>query len=326
MEVDMMKTQLISAALLATLLTGCGGDTQPAVEHFDVSKVVSNVPEPFYFELPSDKAIEITQHGPGLGPDDYAELSDFKVEEARGSWQIWVAHNVWSDPPGQKTDFMSRNRSMASFLSALMATKKQNDLDVEIIFLQVDKIPGQAAMAEAKGTRNMSLRPRGDNEFGCGFFWVDCADRYVISPFARVPEPGIKSQREWLMPLLQPKLDDIKEKGHKSKYYGYVAMGLLDNASDYWDWIDTNVFIVNPDGEVVDALSWKALTSGPTPKGVIERFIVAAGIDPDDVVKPTPSLSIPFKKADFLWVSVPGTRYGGDYIQNAVDTLAEMLK
>lgn len=318
-----MKFVAVSLALICAALAGCS-DKEESSNHFDISHVRNRVINQYEFTLPSDKPIQVEMHGRGSGPDDYADIKSFDLSEANGHWQIWVAHNVWSNNPNQSTSFSERNRQLSTLLAALWESKVQNNLDVEINFLQVDKIPGRGAYSERTNTKNLSLSPIGD--IGCGSFWVDCTDRYVISPFARFAEPGIMSQFDWIYPLLQPKLKDIEINGSKSKWYEHVGTGFDNNKSKYWDDIHAMAFIVNPDGVVVDALVFKSLGAGITARSIITHFIVAADLDHEEINIPKPNLSTAFLESGYLDNNIAKTDFSGDYIENTINNLYEMVK
>jgi hypothetical protein len=198
-------------------------------------------------------------------------------------------------------------------------------LDFELNFIQIDKVPGLAAAKDAAVTNNLSLSPQGD--LGCSYFWNRCVDRFVISPFTRFAEPGFKSQREWLMPVLSQAIENFEKHGKESKFSERIQAepGVLDEKSDYWNHIWLTAFIVNPEGHVVDVLNPSALRPGVNTQALIARFIKVSGLDPDDIIKPKANPKTGFKE-DHLTISGSSVRFGGDYIQNAVDVFNELLK
>lgn len=317
----MISPRSIGTLFFAILLSGCGDSK----ETFDVSNIKPWEGEPYAFSLPSDKSYVVKMRGNGFGPDDGAELHDFDEGDTKGKWQIWISHNVWANNPGTAFDFVDRNRSTSAMLSALHETKVQNNLDFELNFIQIDKIPALAAAKEAAVTNNLSLSPPGD--VGCSYFWHRCVDRFVISPFTRFPEAGHKSQREWLMPVLSQAIQHSETHGKESSYTERLVTepGILDERSDYWEHIWLSAFIVNPDGKVVDVLNPSALRPGVNTQALIARFIEVSGLDAEDIQKPKANHKTGFKE-DYLTISGSSVRFGGDYIQNAVDVFNELLK
>lgn len=243
-------SNVVGLFLSASLLTACGGEETPVASNFFDTELKPTIQEPFDFTLPSETSIKITLHGDGLDPKSYASVDDFDVDEAHGKWQIWLAHAVWSNNGG--TRYSARNRSVSETLKSIERIRSANNLDFEINFLQVDRISRNLAIKQASHTKNLSLSPIGDN--GCGAFWYRCADRYVVSPFSREPEDGMVTQREWLMPVIAPVIEQIHKEGQARNIYPLADSGILEPESEFWDRIHLLAFIVNPDGEVVDAI------------------------------------------------------------------------
>jgi hypothetical protein len=314
----LMNRKFLITAFAAAVIAGCGGEEAPAAKsQMDPAIVKSNVAEPFDFKLPSKVSGLITVEGKEKDLGAPINLDDdFKVEETHGKWQIWVAHNVWSDSRDVPTDYLDRTGSISTVLKAIMETKRQNNLDFELNFIQLDAIPS-TIMAGGR------ISPAGNNH--CGQFWALCVDRFVISPMVRHQTKGSYTLREWIPDILDPVIKDAKDNGLASKYEGLAYMGLLDDKSEYWDVIEMMAFIVNPDGEVVDALVPAAGTSGVSPNMVMSHFMLAAGIDADDVKVPEANPRTYFKP-DMMFANAAHTKFGGDYISNAVSSMAEMLE
>lgn len=317
----MRKTYLGTIIISLSLLTACGGDETPSASNFVDNGLKPNVQEPFAFTLPSETSIKITLHGDGLDPKSYASVDDFDVDEADGKWQIWLAHAVWSN--NGMVHFSERNRSVSETLKSIERIRSANNLDFEINFLQVDRISRNLAIKQASHTKNLSLGPIGDN--GCGEFWYRCADRYVVSPFSREPEDGMVTQREWLMPVIAPVIEQIHKEGQARNIYPLADSGILEPDSEFWDRIHLLAFIVNPDGEVVDAIVPQAHVSRVSASNVVSRYIMAAEIDPADIRDPESDENLKFDALD-IYAVPPYTFFGGDYTEIALDNISEILK
>lgn len=313
-----MNRKFLITAFAAAVLSGCGGDDAPvAKSQMDPTNVSSNVAEPFDFKLPSKVSGLITVEGKEKDLGAPIRVDDeFDVGETHGKWQIWLAHNVWSDNRDVPTGYLDRTGSISTVLKAIMETKRQNNLDFELNFIQLDAIPSTIMDGG-------SISPAGNNH--CGQFWALCVDRFVISPMVRNPTKGSSTLKEWIPEILDPVIEDAKANGLASKYEGLAYMGLLDDKSKYWDVIEMMAFIVNPDGEVVDALVPAAGTTGVSPNTVMSHFMLAAGLDTDDVKVPVENPRTYFKPS-MMYVDAAHTKFGGDYISNAVSSMAEMLE
>lgn len=317
----MRKTYLGTILISLSLLTACGGDETPSASNFVDNGLKPNVQEPFAFTLPSETSIKITLHGDGLDPKSYATVENFDLDEANGKWQIWLAHAVWSNNGG--TRYSARNRSVSETLKSIERIRSENNLDFEINFLQVDRISRNLGMKQSSHTKNLSLSPIGDN--GCGTFWYRCANRYVVSPFSRNPEDGMVTQREWLMPVIAPVIEQIHKDGPARNIYPLADSGILDPDSNFWDRIHLLAFIVNPEGEVVDAIVPQASPGRVSASAVMSRFILAANIDPKTIRAPEPDEVLKFDTRDIRAVP-PYAFFGGDYTEIAMDNLSEMLE
>lgn len=314
-------SNVVGLFLSASLLTACGGEEAPVASNFFDTELKPNIQEPFDFTLPSETSIKITLHGDGLDPKSYASVDDFDVDEADGKWQIWLAHAVWSN--NGMVHFSERNRSVSETLKSIERIRSANNLDFEINFLQVDRISRNLAIKQASHTKNLSLGPIGDN--GCGEFWYRCADRYVVSPFSREPEDGMVTQREWLMPVIAPVIEQIHKEGQARNIYPLADSGILEPDSEFWDRIHLLAFIVNPDGEVVDAIVPQAHVGRVSASDVVSRYIMAAEIDPADIRDPESDENLKFDARD-IYAVPPYTFFGGDYTEIALDNISEILK
>lgn len=313
-----MNRMTLLAAFIAAALVGCGGeDVTAAKSQLDPANVTTNVSEPFEFRLPSEVSGLITVEGREKNLGAHIQVDeDFKVEATHGKWQIWLAHNVWSDSREVPTDSLYRTASISSVLKAIMETKRQNKLDFELNFIQLDAIPDTIIAGGA-------ISPRGNK--GCGQFWALCVDRFVISPMAQHKTKGSHTLKEWVPEIIDPVIADAKANGAASKYEGLAYMGMLDEKSGYWDTIHLMAFIVNPDGEVVDALVPAAGTAGVSPNMVLSHYMLAAGLDTSDVKVPVENERTGFKP-DMMFANAAHTKFSGDYISNAVNSMAEMLE
>lgn len=318
-----MRTLFFMAFAAALAVTSGCSDDQNSSHPFSTHNVQPIDGAGSAFTLPSKNSIQIIQHGSGLGRGDYSEAKDFSVTQAKGKWQIWIAHNVWSvwsvsNDPG---DFVLRNNSIAAALSAINETREVNGLDFEINFLQLDR-PGAVARAASSKDNLAGMSPPGGS--WCDFFWVYCADRYVIAPFSRNQEKETLSQRQWLSPYIEPVFDDIERNGSKSRHATRAEKGIQDENSEYWDRIHMMAFIVNPDGIVVDALIPLANGQGVSALGVITRYLAAADIDFEDIKIPQDNNRSGFK-TDFLYANAPVTKFGGDYAEATLESIREIF-
>ena len=100
---------------------------------------------------------------------------------------------------------------------------------------------------------------------------------------------------------------------------------VFDPNSEFWDRIELMAFIVNPDGEVVDAMVPQLHAEGVDAGSAVTRYIMAAGIDPDDLHDPVTDARYKFEFND-VYGAPAGVKFGGDYIEMAVESLSEILE
>ena len=315
--------QLCTIFLSSAALVACGGGEEgPTHAQFFEQGLKANVNESFDFSLPNETSIKITAHGPGYRADDYAEIEEFDLDETSGKWQIWLAHSVWSN--NGQIHFTERNKSVSSLLRAIERIRDRNKLDFEINFLQIDPISSALGIKQARSSNNLSLSPVGD--WSCNAFWADCIDRYVVSPFSRHPEPNTVSQRDWLEPILSPVIELLKteDRDMTKDPVPYPEL-VFDPNSVFWDRIELMAFIVNPDGQVVDAVVPQLHAEGVSAGSVVTRYIMAAGINTEGLSDPIPDGRNSFDLND-MHGAVPDVNFGGDYVETAMDNLSEMLE
>jgi hypothetical protein len=223
------------------LLSGCGEEKEIYPPYFtSLEKPV----EKFLFELPYDKSVSISWTGHGIDPSKTTVTAEsFNPSDAKG-WQIYVTGNLWSDKNGSMS--YDRQGALSMIVRGLTKAKEATGMEYEVNFVQVDPFPG-IIKKEGKRIGLLGLTP---GSVGCSAFWKFCTDRYIFSPYAKTPINGMDSQENWLSPYLRGVRENIKNHGDYSYLLDY---GFDDSDSTYWDSVPANIFVVNPEGYVVDA-------------------------------------------------------------------------
>lgn len=318
-----LQRNILAFALIATCISGCDDNANEKKSFFnlDTSEIVPLVSDAYDFVLPSKESVEITLNLDDRRNIESANVKPFKVSESEGKWQIWISHNVWSNN-SRAASYIDRNNATARILLGIKEARDQNDLDFEINFLQIDKISYNLGVREAAASKNISLSPPAG--LLCGrFFFSECVDRYVISPYSRFKEEGTVTQHEWISRFIEPVKEGIKKEPN-GQLSPLVDLGFLDERSKYWDRIDMMAFIVNPNGEVVDAIVPLTNTGGVSPVGVVHLYLAAAGLDGDDIIEPVDNPRTDFKAKMF---GGPGYHayFGGDAVDRVVDAMVEII-
>ncbi|MCZ4324666.1 hypothetical protein [Pseudomonas anguilliseptica] len=314
-----------SAFLILIILCAAGCDNdKKSKKHFynmDVSNIVPLVDEPYDFELPAEKSYEITVNLDDRRNVESANVQPFNVHNTKGKWQVWITHNVWSNN-SRTASYIDRNYATARILLGIKEARDQNKLDFDINFVQIDKISYNFGAREAAVSKNISLSPPGG--LLCGrFFFSECVDRYVISPYSRFKEKGTVTQHEWLTRYIAPVKAGIQKEPY-GQLSALTSLGFLDERSEYWDRIDMMAFIVNPDGKVMDAIVPLTNTGSVSPVGVLILYLAAAELGDYEFNPPGDNFRTDFKENMF---SGPGWHayFGGDAVDRVVDTMTEVL-
>lgn len=318
-----LQRKILVCAFLALCMAGCDTavETQKSFYNMDVSNIVPLLTEPYDFELPAKESFEVTVNLDDRRNVESADVKPFDVRDTKGKWQVWITHNVWSND-SRAESYVIRNQSTSRILLGIKEARDQNKLDFDINFVQIDKVSYNFGAREAGVSKNISLSPVGN--IGCGrFFFSECVDRYVISPYSRMKESGTVTQYEWISRFIEPIKAGIRKEPN-GQLSGLTSLGFLDEDSEYWDRIHMMAFIVNPDGEVVDAIVPLTQTGTVSPAGVVASYLVAADLDDQEVNPPVDNPRTDFTSNMF---GGPGFHafFGGDAVDRVVDTMAEII-
>lgn len=298
-----MKRSIFVIMSLLTL-SACGSAEDEKSSYIHVDKPYPGIE----FVLPHEDSISISYKGDGI----YEETTEMHVENFEASdtdgWQVYVTGNVWSDKG--RSGSVDRQGRFSAFFKGLSDARKVAGMDFEINFIQVDSFPRQLKERHAEAS-GLGLTP--DSKLGCKAFWQNCTDRYIVSPYTRLPSDGFLSQKEWLKPYLKRVEDDIHNGGN-SVYL--ERQGFNDENSDYWNSVPMNVFIVNPDGEVVDAIVPLASGRNVSPHIVMQMIASAQGVELDQEV---------FSQVPQITTVILPTEFGGSYREIFADELADLL-
>lgn len=289
------------AALLSLSACGSAEDEKSAYVHIDKPY------EGIEFALPYDESISFSYRGDGFY-ENTTEMSvdEFKVSDTDG-WQIYVTGNLWSD---RDSNSINRQGQFAAFFRGLTDAREASKMDFEINFVQIDSFPRQLKERHAQAS-GLGLTP--DSKLGCKAFWKNCTDRYIVSPYTRLPTKGFLSQKEWLKPYLKRVENDIRKGGEWSHL---VKDGFDNENSDYWNSAPMNVFIVNPDGEVVDAIVPLASGRYISPRMIMKMMAAAQGVELEPKV---------FAQIPEMGTVILPAKFGGTMGEILADELADLL-
>ncbi|MBK3920028.1 hypothetical protein GFL03_22405 [Pseudomonas stutzeri] len=177
--------------------------------------------------------------------------------EANG-WSLWVAANVYSSAvrPGDSSSWDStwekaknaKERSIAdgNFLAGVKAFAKANNLPLELNYLGYDGVP-MALLSGWESSRGMFFSWSGT---ACEFAFNRCVDNYFMSPVDRLSGGDHLPFKKWVEPFFRFPEGDA---GIAPRQNFERKGGLAGEASEFFDWWPTMVFLVNPNGEVVRA-------------------------------------------------------------------------
>ncbi|KZN20605.1 MULTISPECIES: hypothetical protein [Pseudomonas] len=245
-----MNKPLLLAIGVAVALAGCGdqeGATSPAKvsTQFDYVPTLST-PVKFVFPAGSSTIAARTTVSQGLGkgvirPEPYVQPK---------SWTIYLAASMYTDG---RTERSERWVTDMVHMKAIDTFLKSNGLRDKFVlaWLQYDPIPpGQGALAN-KVDAGWDFMP-------LPFRWQDANqyfDFYIVSPSSRYGDNGRLRYDKWLKPYLwYENTGDGRIKQSIDK-----SAGIDDYKSAIWDKWNRHIFLVNPEGNVVD--SWISVGS-----------------------------------------------------------------
>lgn len=305
-----MKLPSLPVAALLTvaisLMAGCSDPTSSYPKAVSMVVYTNSLPDKVEFELPNpDVAFSFARKEKGRGRDTPIVSKPFELKS--GKWQLWYAANVWSSKgPLSAT---ARVVGLGEHLMAVDKFRKANHLDIEINFVQTDRVSKGLGMRTAELTQGWSISPTGGV---CDPFYFSCVDNYVISPFGRDGISDAEAQYAWLEPYDQnPEWVGESMDGYR---------GYHDKKSEYWNQTPPAVFLVNPDGDVVDIFS-PLLHGATTSPGMIVRALIEnmdlAGGD----------LKFPAVAGDYLGPTInDDVRFGGDYTEAFLEEFSKALQ
>lgn len=306
--------KILALALVVASLYGCGDEKQelPLVSGDVVGSPAFQFPGSIFRlkSKPSEEALSKREW--------FFERTDWSPNR----WSLWVAANVYSDARAPKDDreywnkgfgkassAAERSKAETEFLAQISKFVRENKVDLEINYLGYDSLPD-------------SLVNRNDNAHG---FWLTfnnepcerafrlCIDNYFVSPAARTAGTGRLSFKEWITPFL-PQGDS--QKAQSQRYVIDRLGGSANEASPFYDWWPSMVFLVNPEGKVVRA--WLPQKAEYANVRTVEAAIVNDIGGPYKSLKITDNMNSP---------GVPHHGYYGKYfIESGVDKLLETFK
>lgn len=289
-----------------SLLAGCSDETSRYPKAVSMVTYTNNLPNKVQFELPNpDVAFAFARKEKGRGIETPIVSTRFEVTS--GKWQLWYSANVWSD--NSPVSATARVVGLGDHLMAVDQFRKANKLDIEINFIQTDRISAGLGMRTAELTKGWSISPTGGI---CDPFYYSCVDNYVISPFGRNGLSDAEAQYAWLEPY------DQKPESVGERMDGF--RGYHDRKSDYWNQTPPAVFLVNPDGDVVDIFS-PLLHGVVTSPGMIVRALIE-NMDLDGG-----NLKFPAVAGDYLGPTInDDVRFGGDYTESFLEEFSRVLQ
>ena len=244
-----MNKPLMLAITVAVALAGCGdqagvSSSGKGSTAFDYTPTLSS---PVKFVLPGGNSTlaartTLSQSNKGVvKPGPYVQPK---------SWAIYLAASMYTDG---RTERSQRWVTDMVHMKAIDAFLKNNGLRDQFVlgWLQYDPIPpGQGALANAVDA--------GWDFLPVPFRWQDTNkyfDYYIVSPSSRTGENGYLRYDKWLKPYLWY---DNSPDGRIRQSMDKSA-GIDDYKSAIWDKWNRHIFLVNPEGYVVD--SWISVGS-----------------------------------------------------------------
>lgn len=245
--------KLMVAALAAVSLAGCGEPDAPTT----TSWIGGALHDTAAFRLPGS-VIALKSVPDSKAPGGRAWFFD-KSDWKPNGWSLWIASNVYSDykAPGNDLALLrngfgradsaaDRSAKDSLFIGGVSQWLKANNIDVEVNFLGYDGVPASLT-ASNKAYSGYWLTFRNSP---CEKAFRLCIDNYFVSPAARVSGGPQLSFKDWITPYLQIGTDTT---GMGQMQVINHMGGLTDEASKFYDYWPTMVFLVNPDGKVTRA-------------------------------------------------------------------------
>jgi hypothetical protein len=310
----MNMKKILAFALVVAALYGCGDEKQ------ELPLVGGDVVGSPAFQFPGSTFRLKTKQN-----EEAASKREWFFERADWTphrWSLWVASNVYSDaraPQGDldywnkgfgKADSAAvRSKAETQFLAQISKFVRDNKVDLEINYLGYDSLP-DSLVKQNDGSHGFWLT---FNNEPCERAFRLCIDNYFISPAARKSGSDRLSFKEWISPFL-PKGDS--QKALSQQYVIDRLGGSVDEASPFYDWWPSMVFLVDPDGKVVRA--WLPQKAEYANVRTVEAAIVSDIGGPYKDLKITENLNSP---------GVPHHGYYGKYfIETGVERLLETFK
>jgi len=234
-----MKNTAITAVLIACALTAACRDEQ--------SKNAAGLTEATY---KASQANILPMSFPGREATLYKEFGKFKDKELPQpytqphTWVVYMAAPGWTTGGTQIVDRLAMDAVAIERVKQFVYTNQLHD-QVQVAWLQYDPNPGPLYVEGLDKVPDnfipLFLKPHGPQ-----------VDLYIHSPAIRYGKSSTSMRYdEWLKPYLP----FAKKEGSK-----YVAatdfqriQGFDDSDGKYWDSWARHWFIVNPEGQVVDA-------------------------------------------------------------------------
>ncbi|MGE8063953.1 hypothetical protein [Pseudomonas sp. NPDC089569] len=302
------------ATVIALALYGCGDDKQ---ELPVIGGDVSGSPA---FRLPGSvfRLDFRTNDNAATKREWFFQRTTWKP---RG-WSIWVASNVYSDARAPKGDLAFLNKGFTRAATAAQRAKEQTQFLAQISkFVRDNKVPLEINYLGYDSLPD-SLINRDDNSNGnwlsfnnepCEKAFRLCIDNYMVSPAARYSGTDRLSYKDWIAPFLpQGNSDHATIQKYVIDHMG----GSTDEASPFYDYWPTMVFLVNGDGKVVRA--WLPQKNDTATARQVEAAIVT------DMGGPYKDLEIADNRHS---AGLPSAGYYGKYyIETGVDRVLETFK
>lgn len=226
---------------LSLILASCGDSVEKPSSQ---AAYQPTLPLPIPFILPAGVKTLAAPNNPSWYFGGSVNVSLYKRPNA---WVIYLASINWT--AGNKNNAAYRTAIDIQQLRTLKQFTKLNGLEdrVKVVWLQYDRHPSMYVLTDknSRGNRGWHFLPKILSLAAT----TDIYDYYVVSPASRFSGEATLSYPAWIKPMINYSNDPTGKVEARLDH----EQGIDDPKSEYWNRWGRHIFVVNPDGKLVDA-------------------------------------------------------------------------